>query len=61
MRESWYVVPAAFALRDPAKARDEEQTSWLLPESWRGKSQTLSTATRVPSATSRTRRMGSGG
>lgn len=35
MRETWYVVPASFALRGARDVRDEENTEWILPEGWR--------------------------
>lgn len=37
MSETWYVVPAAFALRNAqgTTTREEEPMSWRLPEAWR--------------------------
>ena len=39
MSETWYVVPAAFALRNGGeKTQGEEPMSWRLPEAWRSRS-----------------------
>jgi hypothetical protein len=36
MSETWYVVPAAFALRNVARdSREDAQSTWILPEAWR--------------------------
>jgi hypothetical protein len=36
MSETWYVVPAAFALRNVARdEREDSQSTWILPEAWR--------------------------
>jgi len=36
--ETWYVVPAAFALRNgDERVQSEEPMSWRLPEAWRAR------------------------